>query len=55
MLDILHSLGAEELSKVIVVDAGPDKLLPRHPAVAVDVHPLEDVLGPLLRSLELVN
>ena len=55
MYDSEYSLGTEELSKVVVIDAGPDKLLPGHPPVAVDVHPLEDVLGPFLRSLELVD
>ena len=55
MYDSKYSLGTEELSKVVVIDAGPDKLLPGHPPVAVDVHPLEDVLGPFLRSLKLVN
>ena len=55
MYDSQYSLGTEELSKVVVIDAGPDKLLPGHPPVAVDVHPMENVLRPFLRSLELVN
>ena len=50
-----YLLGTEQLGQVTVVDAGPDELLPGDPAVAVHVHPLEDVLRPLLRGLELVN
>ena len=52
---VFYSLGAEQLSKVVVIDAGPNKLLSGHPPVAVDIHSLEDVLGPFLRGLELVN
>ena len=55
MYDAFYSLGTEQLSKVVVIDAGPDKFLSGHPPVAIDIHPLEDVLSSLLRSLKLVN
>ena len=55
MYDAFYSLGTEQLSKVVVIDAGPDKFLSGHPPVAVDIHPLEDVLRPLLGGLKLVH
>ena len=44
-------VGGEQPYQLLVVEAGGDKLLPGHLAVAVHVHPLEDGGGPHLGGL----
>ena len=41
----------QQIEQFLVIEAGPDELTPGHPAVIVDVHPLEYTSSALLNSL----
>ena len=41
----------QQIEQFLVIEAGPDELTPGHPAVIVDVHPLEYTRSALLNSL----
>lgn len=43
----------QQIEQFLVIEAGPDELTPGHPAVIVDVHPLEYTRSALLNSLML--
>ena len=45
----------EELDELLVLETAADELPAGHPPVGVDVHALEDALGPGLGALELVH
>ena len=51
---LCNLLGAEKLSKVIIINTRFDKLLSRHSSITVNIHPLEYIFCPFLWSLKLV-
>lgn len=53
--DQLCGVRREQFDELLVLEAAADELPARHLAVGVDVHPLEDALGPSLRTLVLIH